>query len=175
MIGKFFTAVHAAVGNGHAARVFGCKVGHHQLDHFTCAYKQNFDFGEVFKNLTCQANRSGRHADGMGTNFSGRPDFFGHCKTALKQLVQGAAQGTSLFSGSDGIFELTQNLCFPQDHGVEAAGHSEGMPGHVAFFEHVGVGTEFVGRDTPGLSQPIQSFINHKLICGTINFSAVAS
>jgi hypothetical protein len=45
----------------------------------------------------------------------------------------------------------------------------------MAFFKHVGVGAQFLGRDTTGLSQPIQGFINHKLICGTINFCAVAS
>ena len=175
LIGEFFTAVHAAIGDGHAAWVFGRKVGHHQLNHFASAHKQNFDFGEVFKNLTCQANRCGRHADGMGANFSGRSHLFGDCKTALKQLVQGAAQGAGLFCGSDRIFELTQNLRFAQDHGVETAGHSEGMSGHMAFFKHVGVGAQFLGRDTTGLSQPIERFINHKLICGTINFCAVAS
>ena len=150
-------------------------MGDHQLNHFTGAHKQNFDFGEVFKNLTRQANRGGRHADGMGANFSGGPHFFGHCKTALKQLVQGAAQCAGFFSGSDGIFELTQNLRFSQNHGVEPAGHSEGMPGHMAFFEHVGVSAQLVGRNTTCLCQPIQSFINYKLICGTINFCAVAS
>ena len=83
----------------------------------------------------------------MGTNFSGRTNLFGHCKTALKQLVEGTAQGAGLFSGSDRIFELTQNLSFSQDHGVETAGHSEGMPGHMAFFKHVSVGAQLMGRD----------------------------
>ena len=55
-VSKFFTAVHAAIGNGHAVRVFGSKVGDHQLNHFARTHKQNFDFAEVFKNLSRQAN-----------------------------------------------------------------------------------------------------------------------
>ena len=131
---QLFAAIHAAVGNGHAARIFGGKVSDHQFNHLTRTHKQHFDFAEVFKKLACQSHRRGRHADGMSANFGGRAHFLGNCKTSLKQLIQGAAQGASFFGGPDSIFQLTQNLGFTQDHGVEPAGNPEGMARHMAFF-----------------------------------------
>ena len=134
MGGQFFATVHGAVGNGHAVGVFGGKVGDHQFNHFAGAHKQNFDFPDVFKQLAGQTHSGGGHADGVRANFGGGANFLGHRKAALKKLIQGAAQGPGLFGCAHGVFELTQNLGLAQDHGVEAAGHSKGMPCGVAFF-----------------------------------------
>ena len=132
--GQFFAAVHAAIGNGHAAWVFGGEVCHHQFDHFAGTHKQHFDFGQVFKQLTGQTHSRRRHADGVRANLGGGPHFLGHGKAALKQLIERTAQRAGLFGCANGVFELTQNLSLAQNHGVQPAGHPECVPGHMAFF-----------------------------------------
>jgi len=173
-VGQQFAPVQAAVGDGHGLGLFGCKVGGHQLDHFTRTDKQHADVLEVFEQLTGQSHRSSGHADRVGTDFGGAAHLFGHGKTALEQLVQGAAQCACLLGSPHGVLELAQNLGFTQHHGVEAAGDAKGVASRFIAFQHVSVGVQFGGAHPAGLGQPAQGVVGGGLVGSAIDFGAVA-
>ena len=100
---------------------------HTKLNHVAGAYKQNMGVFDVFKDTVGQPNTGSRHAHRVRSNIGGRTNFFGDGKRTLKKLVQRAAQRPGVSGHTNRIFELTQNLGLPQDHGVQAAGNSEGV------------------------------------------------
>ena len=148
---------------------------HAQLNHFTGAHKQNIGFFDVFKNTPCQAHRGRGHADGVRANFRGASDFLGHCKGALKQLVERGAQGTRVAGRAHGFFELSQNLRLAQDHRVEAAGNSKRMPRRCIAFKSVGVPRQNINLCFAGICQPTQCLGYLNLITCTVNFCSIAS
>ncbi len=120
-----------AVGNRHAAwDGWAAKCGGDQLNHLARAHKQHANLRQIFKQLAGQAHGSGGHADAVRADFGAAAHLFGHGKAALKELVQGAAQGAGVFGRAHGVFELAENLRFAQHHGVQARGHAEGVAGH---------------------------------------------
>ena len=122
-----FATLQRPVGDGHGSRLASSKVGGHQFDHLACADEQHVDVAQVFKKLAGQAHGRRRHADRMGANFGGSAHFLGHRKTALEHLVERDAEGAGLVGGAHGVFHLAQDLRLAKHHGVQSAGHPEGV------------------------------------------------
>ena len=61
-------------------------------------------------------------------------------------------------SNADGIFDLTENLRFAQDHGVQTAGDTEGMADGFIVIQGIEVRADFFGRQVVILRQPVDDF-----------------
>ena len=94
---------------------------------------------QILEELPGQAHRRRRHADRMGADLGGSAHFLGHGEGALEELVQGGAQRAGGVGLAHGLLELAQDLGLAQHHGIQPAGHPEGVPRGVAAFAHVGV------------------------------------
>ena len=59
---------------------------------------------------------------------------------------------------ADGIFDLTENLRFAQDHGVQTAGDAEGVADGFIVIQGIEVRADFFGRQVVILCQPVDDF-----------------
>jgi hypothetical protein len=172
--GELFTALERAVGDHHGLGVFGSKVGDGQVDHFTGAHKQHPDAAQVLEDLRGQPHRRCRHADAVGAHFGAGAHLLGHRKGALKQLVQRGAHGAGLVGRAHRVFHLTENLWLAQNHGIEPAGHSEGVAGGIAVVQGVGVLAQRLAGHAAAGRQPLQRAVDLGAFAGAVNFGAVA-
>ena len=147
---------------------------HTQIDHLARTDKQHMDLTQVFKQTAGQANRCGRHADRVRTNFGFATHFLSHRKGTLKQLVECGAQSTRIAGNPDRVFHLPQNLGLAQHHGVQATGHPKRMPCRLIAGQAVGVRLQNLDLGAPFMGQPRQGLGHLNLLASAINFRAIA-
>ena len=137
--GQSFAALESAVGYGHGLRFARRKVGGDEFDHLARTYEQHLDLAQVFEQLRGQAYRGRGHADRMGANLGLGAHFLGHRERALEHLVQRGTQGAGGVGLAHGLLHLAEDLRLAQHHGVQPAGHAEGVPGCLAALTQVGM------------------------------------
>ena len=173
-LGQLLATLQGAVGNRHAFGIFGGEMRDRQFDHFARTHEQHADVLQVLEQLPCQTHRRSGHADGMRADFGRTAHLFGHGKGALKQLVQGTAQGAGVFGSAHSILELAQNLGLTQDHAVQAAGHAEGVAGHIVVVQDIGVLAQVLGVDAADVREPLQAGLQRSLTTHPVQLRAVA-
>ena len=171
---QLFAALQGSVGDHDRFGLARRKMGRTQLDHLAGPDKQDPDLREVFEQLARKPHGRGCHADRMGADFGGRAHLLGHGKRTLEHLAQGGAQGARLFGRTHGVLQLAEDLRLAQHHGIEAAGHTEGVARRHAVFEGVGMGAQHCGRNATRLGQPVQRRLQFGVFTGTIDFRPVA-
>ena len=100
--------------------------------------------------------------------------FFGHSKATLKQLMQGAAKSARLLGRAHGVFELTQDLRFAQDHGVQTCGNTKCMACGGFVLQGVDVALQLMAAHAAAACQPLQSLAGLLCIARSIDFGSVA-
>ena len=130
---------------------------------------------ELAKYLCGQAHRCRCHADGEVADFGVAAHVFGNGEGALKELVQGGAQGAHFRGQTNCILHLSQNLRLTQHHRVQAAGDPKRVPSGFMVLQHVTVGLKRLIGHTSGLGEPLKRSLEGGFVGGTINFSAVTS
>ena len=140
LLGQLLATLQRTVGNGDTGRLACGKVGGHQFDHLARADEQDVQFTDGGENLFGQLYRRGGHGYRAGTHRRAAAHFLGHGKGALEQAVEQGAQRADIFGGAYGVLQLTEDLGFPQHHGIQARGHTEGMAGGAAGIQLVQIG-----------------------------------
>ena len=172
--GQLFAALQRAVGDHDLLGVAGREMGGDQLDHLARAHEQHADLGQVFEQLAGQPHGGSGHADAVGADLGGAAHFLGHREAALEQLVQRAAQGACVLCGAHGVLHLAQDLGLAQHHGIEPAGHAEGMARHMAVFQQIGVRAQQFGRDAAAVGQPVQRMVHGRHFGRAVDLGTVA-
>ena len=161
-LGQRAGALQRAVGDDHPPGVGGPMRGA-QLDHLAGADEQHRAVGQVLEDLLAQAHAGSRHRDRLGADGGLGAHFLGHRERALEQLVQVAAQHVGILRHARGRLHLAQDLGFAQHHGIQPAGHAEGVAhgalvgqqvqvlGQVAFAVHAPVAADPFGQCLTGL------------------------
>ena len=127
------------------------------------ADEQHRAVGQVLEDLLAQAHAGSRHRDRLGADGGLGAHFLGDRERALEQLVQVAAQHVGILRHARGRLHLAQDLGFAQHHGIQPAGHAEGVAhgalvgqqvqvlGQVAFAVHTPVAADPFGQCLTGL------------------------
>jgi hypothetical protein len=114
------------------------------------------DFAQVFEQLAGQPGGRCGHADGVRADLGGTAHLLGHRKAALEQLVQRGAQRAGFVGQAHRLLHLAEDLRLAQHHGIEPAGHAEGVPRGVVPVHHVGMLAQVLGAHAALLGQPVQ-------------------
>ena len=125
--GKRLAAIDGTVGDRDGGGILGAEVRGAEFNHFARAHVKDVFF---FK----RAEKSHRETDGGGCQTHGTradggfgADVLGGGKSGFKEMVEHHAQRFLFTGGLDGLFKLPHDLCFAQNHGVNAADDAEKM------------------------------------------------
>ncbi|CUJ48692.1 Uncharacterised protein [Achromobacter xylosoxidans] len=173
-VGQQLGALGRAIGHHHAARTLRGEVGGAQLDHFARADEQRAGLVQVAEHAFGQAHRGGGHGHRLRADGGLRTDFLGHREGALEHLVQQRAERTGFASRAHGVLHLADDLGFAQHHGIEPAGHAEGVAHGVVLLVAVQMRAQRAGIEPVVLGQPRGQLVGHVAIGGAIDFGAVA-
>ena len=145
LFGQLLAAREGAVGYQNFIYTGLQQVGGRQFGHFARAHQQGLVGMHIpedsFSQLHC------RVADGYGAGGHGsfRAHPFGYGKCLVQQAVENHARGMAVHSLAVGVLQLTQDLGFAQDHGIQAGGHGKQMAHGFQVLMNVDVRPEFVG------------------------------
>ena len=71
---------------------------------------------------------------------------FAHAQRGLRQIVQATTSPALLHAGFEGLPELSEDLLVAQHHGVQPAGHPEGVAHRGILVVHVEVLGQHISR-----------------------------
>lgn len=120
-------AIERAVRNDHRANTTRNEAAGHALTRLTRAENHDLPATQVSKDFACQVHRHRAHGCRPAGDLGLRAHFLGDAESVLEKFVQMGVGGSVFAGGGVGLFDLTEDLGFPDDHGIEPAYDSEKM------------------------------------------------
>ena len=96
-----------------------------------------------------------------------------HREGALEHLVQQRAERTGLAGRAHGVLHLAHDLGLAQHHGIQAAGHAEGVTHGVVLVMTIEVRAQGAGVEPVVVGQPGRQLLGHMAVGRAIDLGAV--
>ncbi len=129
-------------------------MGGAQFDHLAGTDEEHALLGDRFEDALRQPHRRRGHRHGMRADLGGAAYLLGDREGALEQLIQVRAQRAGFGGGAHRVFHLAEDLRLAQHHGIEPAGHAEGVAHGLRLPQRIHVGRQFAGVDVVVVGQP---------------------
>ena len=171
---ELLRARQRAIGDDHAPDVLPAQVVRDQRDGVAGADQQRRLGLEVAVDLAGEAHGGVGDGDrgladrGFGT------DLLRHREGVLHQLAQRLADGAFGLGGLVGLLQLTEDLRLAEDHGIEPAGHAQGVPNRLWPLQRIEVAVEQLGIDRFELNQPVGELSLRWAVRREVELGAVA-
>ena len=116
-----------------------------KFGHFSGANDQDPLVFQLAQDLFREFHRGKADRYGLVGDLGFRPDPFGHGKGTVEQFVQNQPRGFAVRRPAIGFLQLTEDLGFPQNHGIQAGGDPEQMPHRFSALIGIKIRRQFLG------------------------------
>ena len=124
-VGQLSCFVDVAISDKQAADTLACQMLCEQFDRDAGAHQDGCVLTETSEKLLSKAHSRIGDRNRTRADFGIGPNLLGHRKRVLEQSTKLLADGARCLRGSVRVLELTENLRFAENHGIQPAGDPE--------------------------------------------------